>query len=65
MLGIVSTLEGSCSVGNSALNDSPRGGMTRRGGIEKCENVSGLFQVYFLLESWSTTLDLQSVPVYI
>lgn len=36
----------------------------KEGRIEKCENVSGLFQVYFLLESWSTTLDLESVPVY-
>lgn len=26
--------------------------------------MSELFQIYFLLESWSTTLDLESVPVY-
>lgn len=26
--------------------------------------MSGLFQVYFLLESWSTNLNLESVPVY-
>lgn len=62
---IVSSLEGGCSAGNSDLTNSPEEGW--QGGEDwedKCENVSELFQIYFLLESWSTTLDLESVPVY-
>lgn len=64
---IGSNLERGCSVGKEVfwITVQEKGWQGGENWEDKCENVSGIFRVYFLLESWSTTLDLESVPVYI
>lgn len=59
---IVNSLEGGCFVGNSVLwmtvwEDGWQGERTEK----MSENVQMLFQIYYLLELWSTPLNSESV----